>query len=94
MEDIIIISVFAFGAVSIVVGNIIYFRVIIPTLEESGQKVIYSGLPTAQFKQWKEYKNICIERGQSLKFWKIQVISQIVAAIALLLWAILFILKI
>ena len=94
MEDIIVISVFAFGAFSIVIGNIIYFRVIIPTLEKSNQKVIYSGLPTAQFKQWRAYKNICIEKGQSLKYWKILVMTQVVAVVALSLWAILFIFKI
>ncbi|MEW6673394.1 MAG: hypothetical protein AB1427_16955 [Thermodesulfobacteriota bacterium] len=85
-----IISIWAFGALFIITGIAVYTIKVIPTLEKYGQKVICSGLPSEQFKQWREYKKICVENGLPLTYWRILIVSQIAAAVVLILWITIF----
>ena len=59
---------------------------VIPTLQKYGRKAFWAGLPSEQFKQWKEYKKICIENSLSLKYWRILIVSLIVGGIVLIFW--------
>ena len=94
MKETIIISTWTCFAISIIIGVIVYMKKVTPTLEKYGRKALWSGLPSEQFKQWKEYKKICIENGLSLKHWRILVVSQMAAGILLIIWVMFFIIDV
>jgi hypothetical protein len=90
MKDTIIILTWTCGAISIIIGLVVHLKEVIPTLEKYGRKALWPALPSKQFRQCREYKDICIEYGLSLRYWRILTVSQITAGIALIVWVTIF----
>jgi hypothetical protein len=86
MKDTIIISIWAFLAISIITGIVVYRKAVTPTLEKYGRNAAWPALPSDQFKQWSEYKRICVENRLSLKYWRILIASQIAGGVGLVAW--------
>jgi len=86
MRDTIIISTWTFLAISIITGMVVHMKQVTPTLERYGRNAAWSALPWDQFKQWSEYKRICVENRLSLKYWRILIASQIAGGVGLVAW--------
>ena len=71
---------------SIITGIVVHMKQVTPTLEKYGRNAVWSALPWDQFKQWSEYKRICVENRLPLKYWRILIASQIVGGVGLAAW--------
>jgi len=90
MKDTIIIFTWTFLAISIIIGILVYMKKVAPTLEKYGVNAAWPVLPSDQFKQWSEYKRICVENRLSLKYWRIFIASQIAEGMGLVAWIVIF----
>ncbi len=86
MKETIILSAWTFLAISIITGMVIHMRQVIPTMQKYGRNIAWSALPWDQFKQWSEYKRICVANRLSLKYWRILIASQVAGGVGLAAW--------
>ncbi len=90
MKDTIIISAWTFLAISTITGIVVYMKKVAPTLEKYGRNAAWPALPWDQFKQWSQYKRICVENRLSLRYWWILIASQIAGGVGLVVWVAIF----
>jgi len=70
--------------ISIFIALYGYKAKVLNTLREYGYDDVEKGLPSNQFKQIKEYKEVCIKNGLSLKWYKFIAAYPIIGSILIM----------
>ncbi|UCD64457.1 MAG: hypothetical protein JSW34_03215 [Candidatus Zixiibacteriota bacterium] len=69
LQTIILVVDFAFMAVLIIAGNLVYFLKVLPTLDKFGSRGVPRFMPSGQRRQCKEYRRLCVENGVEPRYW-------------------------
>lgn len=63
-------------------GLRVYWRHVLPLLRENRREPYWPvGTPSAARRQLREYRDLCLEKGSSLKYYRVFIWSQIVTGV-------------
>jgi hypothetical protein len=69
--DWIILCYWSVGVLGVLIGIFVHFTVVVPTLLEHGASWLTIWMDMYSFPQHQpRYKNICLEEGKSLRWWR------------------------